>query len=243
MTPAFGTLRVFADAAALAEGAAAFLCEQGQACAGSFAVCLSGGSTPKRLYELLAGPPWRDRFLWQRGQFVYGDERFVPPDDAASNAGMADAALFSHVSVPAGSVHAIPTVGLTPEQAAQDYEAVLRGLQDARAGRPLFDVCLLGLGEDGHTASLLPGEPVLDERARWVGVVAHGRPETRITLTYPALESSGFVVFLVQGAAKAGILDRLLRGDDSVPAGRLRPAGKLLWFADRAAAGAWASSA
>jgi 6-phosphogluconolactonase len=240
MNPAFGKLRVFDDAVALAQGAARFLCEKAQAGSGVFTVCLSGGSTPKLLYQTLAGPPWRDGFPWQHSHFAFGDERFVPPDDGASNAGMAAAAMFSHVPVPAGNVHEIPTMGVTPEQAAADYERVLRGLHDAAADRPLFDVCLLGVGEDGHTASLLPGDRLLDERARWVGVVAHGRPETRITLTYPALESSRVVMFLLQGAGKREILDRLLRGDATLPAGRLRPVGEVLWFVDREAAGDWA---
>ncbi|MGC1578307.1 MAG: 6-phosphogluconolactonase [Beijerinckiaceae bacterium] len=99
----------------------------------------------------------------------------------------------------------------------------------------------MGLGEDGHTASLVPGEPVLEERKRWVAVVGHGRPEVRITLTYAALESSATTVFLVQGEGKRAILDRVLSGDDTVPAGKLRPQGELFWLVDAAAAGKWAT--
>jgi 6-phosphogluconolactonase len=103
-------------------------------------------------------------------------------------------------------------------------------------------LCLLGLGEDGHTASLIPGQPVLAERKRWVAAVGHGRPQVRITLTYPALESSAATVFLVQGESKRAILDRALAGDDSFPAGKLKPQGDLFWLVDKAAAGRWAAA-
>ncbi len=244
MIPAFGRLRVFEDAAALAQGGADFLCEWAEAEAGTFTVCLSGGSTPRHLYKVLATPPLLERFPWDRTQFAFGDERFVPPDDPASNARMATEAMFSRAPVPAENVHRIPTVGVTPDEAAAEYERTLRALRGRHAptpARPLFDVCFLGVGDDGHTASLLPDEPVLAERERWVGVAAHGRPETRITLTYPALESSRVVIFLLQGEGKRAILDRILSGDRTVPAGRLRPVGGVFWFADRAAAGRWES--
>ncbi len=245
MTPAFGTLRVFDDAQALARDGARFVCGQAEAKSGGFALCLSGGSTPRPLYETLATPPLRERFPWSRTQFFFGDERFVPPDDAASNARMADEALFARASVPPQNVHPIPTVGITPAQAAVEYERTLRALHGGQAptsDAPLFDLCLLGVGDDGHTASLLPKDAALDVRDRLVAVVAHGRPQARITLTYPALESSRVVVFLLQGDGKRAILDRLLSGDDTLPAGRLRPVGPVFWFVDRAAAGRWAET-
>jgi 6-phosphogluconolactonase len=243
MTPAFGALRVFDDAEALAQAGARFVCEQAEATTGGFTLCLSGGSTPRPLYEALAAPPLLERFPWSRTHFVFGDERFVPPDDPASNARMLTEAMFSRAAVPAGNVHRIPTVGITPEQSAAQYGRTLKTLHGGRTptrDEPLFDVCLLGVGEDGHTASLLPGSAALEVRDRWVAVVAHGRPEARITLTYPALENSRAVVFLLKGEGKRAILDRLLCGDDTVPAGRLRPIGEVLWFVDRAAAGRWA---
>ena len=246
MTPAFGTLRVFDSAAGLAKDGARFVCERAEAATGGFTLCLSGGSTPRPLYEALAAPPLLERFPWSRTQFVFGDERFVPADDPASNARMATEAMFSRAPVPPQNVHPVSTVGVTAAQAAAQYERTLRALHGGSAPtreRPLFDVCLLGVGDDGHTASLLPNAAVLGVRDRWVAVVAQGRPQTRITLTYPALESSRTVIFVLQGGGKRAILDRLLCGDDAVPAGRVRPIGEVFWFVDRAAAGRWADSA
>jgi 6-phosphogluconolactonase len=246
VTPAFGALRVFDDAEALSQAGARFVCEHAEATTGSFTLCLSGGSTPRLLYEALAAPPLLERFPWSRTQFVFGDERFVPMDDPANNARMVTLAMFSRAPVPPQNVHPIPTFGVTAAQAAAQYERTLRALHGGSGPtreRPLFDVCLLGVGDDGHTASLLPDVVALGVRDRWVAVVAQGRPQTRITLTYPALESTRAVVFLLQGEGKRAILDRLLCGDDTVPAGRLRPIGEAFWFVDRAAAGRWADSA
>ena len=245
MKPARGSLLVYHDAAALAEATAKFLCDCAIAKPGPVVVALSGGSTPKLAYETLARDPLVARFPWARAQFLFGDERFVPPDHKESNARMIDQALLAHVPVPLMHVHRVPTVGVSPDEAALAYERMLKSLYGADRldpAKPLIDVCLLGLGEDGHTASLIPGEPVLAEREHWVAAVGHGRPEVRITLTYPALESSAATVFLVQGEGKRAILDRLLSGDDTVPAGKLRPQGDLYWLVDRAAAGRWAQA-
>ncbi len=175
--------------------------------------------------------------------WVLGDERFVPPSDPASNFGMARAAFLGHVPVPPANVHPVDTDGVTLDEAAVRYEAMLKELYGAdtlEAGRPLLDLTLLGLGEDGHTASLLPGEPVLQERTRWVAPVPRGRVEERITLTYPALNASTVVAFLVAGEGKRDILDRILSGDTDFPAAHIRPQGEVIWFTDRAAAGRWA---
>jgi 6-phosphogluconolactonase len=148
-------------------------------------------------------------------------------------------AMLSKAPVPPENIHPIPTDG-TPEDAALRYE---RTLQDAYGAatldprRPLFDITLLGIGGDGHTASLLPEESVLNERKRWVAAVSHGRPEIRITLTYPAIDSSRRVAFLVAGEEKAAIFSAIRSGNSDVPAARVQPVGELIWFADRAAAG------
>ncbi len=243
MTPERGIVRVFDDKVALAQGAAAFLAERASASTGRFVVAASGGSTPKPLYEALAQPPFRDAFPWDRVQWVLGDERFVAYDDPASNFRMLTEAMFAHVPAPRANVHPVPFDGLTPEQGAADYEALLRRLYGAETlvqGRMLLDVNLLGMGDDGHTASLLPGQPVLEERTRWVAAVEHGRSEPRVTLTYPALESSRATVFLVAGEGKRAMLDEILSGGSTVPSARLQPEGALFWFVDRAAAGRWA---
>jgi 6-phosphogluconolactonase len=240
--PVRGTLHVFPDAGTLAEGAAAWLTARALQSRDRFVLSLAGGSTPKRLYADLVSAKFIDKFPWARTVFVFGDERFVAPNDPESNARMVDEAMFSHAPVDQSNIYRVPTVATTPEQAAADYAATLQKLYGAdrlTTDRPLLDVALLGVGDDGHTASLIPGEPVTAERSAWVGVAAHGRPEARITLTFPALESSGAVAFLLQGKGKTAILDRLLSGDESVPAGQLRPHGELHWFADQEAAGAW----
>jgi 6-phosphogluconolactonase len=229
---------VYADADALARGAADWLVGQ-VAAAPNPAICLSGGSTPRRLYGLMAAPPYRDRLPWDRLHWFWGDERFVPPSDERSNYRMAREALFAHVPVPADHIHPIPTEEATPEAAAAAYEQVLQryyGAASLAADRPLFTVTLLGLGGNGHTASLFPDTPVLAERKRWAAAVAPGGVEPRITLTYPALESSRAVVFLVSGADKREVVGQIRHGTD-FPATRVKPAGELHWFLDRAALG------
>jgi 6-phosphogluconolactonase len=202
-------------------------------------VCLSGGSTPKRLYELLAAPKYRDTFPWKRMHWFWGDERFLPKDDPLSNYRMVRLAMLEATPIPAENIHPIPTEGLTPEEAAAAYERELKAFYGADRldrRRPLFDVMLLGLGEDGHTASLFPGIPVLEERTRWVAAVVGAKPEARITLTYPALESSRDLAFLVAGPGKREILAQVRGGTTDLPAARVRPVGRLHWLLDRAAA-------
>ena len=150
-------------------------------------------------------------------------------------------AMLSKAPVPPENIHPVPPPSAgTAEQAAEIYERELQQAYGATTfdpARPLFDITLLGLGPDGHTASLLPGEPVLEERKHWVAAVSHGRPEVRITMTYPAIESSRRVAFLVAGKEKVEILAAIRAGGSQVPAARLRPVGELVWFADQAAAG------
>ena len=235
-SPSEATLEILADPEALAHRVAGWLLSEATSKDGVFAVALSGGATLRRLYEHLAEPPWRVGFPWSRTHWFWGDERFVPHDDGLSNYRMVREALLSRAPIPAINIHPIPTEGVSPEAAAFAYERELKyfyGAERLDPARPLFDVTLLGLGLDGHTASLFPGTAVLAERDRWVAAEA----EARITLTYPALESSRRAAFLIAGAGKRAMLDRLRRGDASLPAARLRPTGKLYFFGDAAAAG------
>jgi len=237
-----GTIRrieTLPDPPALARHVAEWLTAAALTSKDWFRVSLSGGSTPKLLYEVLASDGFRTRFPWQRVLWYWGDERFVPHDHPDSNYRMTREAMLDKVPVPPENVFPMPVDG-TPAEAALRYE---RTLQESYGGavldpaKPLFDITLLGLGPDGHTASLLPGEPVLQERKRWVVAVPHGRPEVRITMTYPVLESCRYAAFLVAGREKAAIVRAIRVGGSQVPAARIKPVGELIWFLDGAAAG------
>ena len=239
-SPPAAKLEILADPEALARRVADWLLAAAMAKDGVFAVALSGGSTPRRLYERLAKPPYYDRFPWSRTHWFWGDERFVPYDDALSNYRMVQHALLSHAPIPAVNVHPIPTEGIGPEAAASAYERELKSFYGAERldpARPLFDLTLLGLGADGHTASLFPGTAALAERKRWAAAIVNAKSEARITLTYPVLESTRHAAFLVAGKEKHAVLERLRRGDDNLPAARLHPTGTLCLFADIAAGG------
>ena len=231
--------RVFEGAETLAHDGAEWLCGLARASDRAFAVSLSGGSTPRRLYEYLAAPEIASRFPWKRSHWFWGDERFVPHDHRDSNFRMANEAFLSRIPVPRDNIHAVPTEGLSPEQAAIAYETTLKQFYGADAlapGRPLFDVTLLGIGEDGHTASLFPGQPALQETRRWVVAVIGAKAEPRITLTYPALDSSRDVAFVVTGQEKRQVVARAQARDRMMPAALIQPVGRLHWFMDRAAA-------
>jgi 6-phosphogluconolactonase len=225
------------DLEELAHRAARWITDIAGSSHGRFAICLSGGSTPRRLYQLLAAGHYREAMPWDRVHWFWGDERFVPHDHPDSNFRMAKEALLAHVPAPAQNIHPIETGG-DPADAARGYDRVLKsyyGADALEAERPLFDVELLGLGPEGHTASLFPGTSVLEERRRWVAEVVGAKPETRVTLTYPPLESSRHTGFLVAGADKREALARVLGGDQELPAARLHPVGELVWFADQQA--------
>lgn len=233
-------LKILAAPAELAQCTADWLLAAAREKRGVFAVALSGGATPRGLYERLAQSPYREAFPWSRTHWFWGDERFVPHDDAASNYGMVCKAMLSHVPAPEANIHAIATEHVNAATAALAYEAELKsfhGSERLDAASPLFDVVLMGLGSDGHTASLFPGSPVLDEQSRWVAAVDGPGGDTRITLTYPVLESAQRAAFLVAGAAKREILGRVLSGEAALPAARFDPVGSLSLFADIAAAG------
>jgi 6-phosphogluconolactonase len=225
------------DAEKLAQRVATWLTDHAESVTGTFTLALSGGSTPKRLYQVLATAPFRDRFPWARTHLFWGDERFVPRDHPDSNYRMVHEAMLSHVPIPATNIHGVPVDG-APEDAARAYQRTLQEFYGATAfdaGRPLFNVTLLGLGEDGHTASLFPGTETLKETKAWVAAVIGARSEARLTLTYPALASSNVVAFLVAGEGKREVLRRLRAGDTSMPAARVSPTGEVRVFADAAA--------
>jgi 6-phosphogluconolactonase len=223
MDPAVGRVYVLPDPQGLASHVAEWLTAAASAARGSFRISLSGGSTPRRLYSLLASQDFRNRFPWKIVDWYWGDERFVPYDHPESNYRMVREALFDKGAVAPEKIHPIPSDG-SPEDAAIRYEQTLREAHRAAVldpTRPLFDVTLLGLGADGHTASLLPEHAALQERERWVAAVSHDRPEIRITMTYPAIESSRRVAFLVSGREKATTLGAVLGGGSQLPAARL----------------------
>jgi len=239
MSAAAPELRVFDTAEQLAQRLADWIVQHIGAEPGRVALCLSGGTTPRRLYELLGIAPRRDRMPWARLHCFWGDERFVPHDHPDSNFGMAHDALLRYVPIPAENVHAVPTDRGDAADAAAEYERMLKrfyGADELDVARPLFDLTLLGLGDDGHIASLFPQSPALAELRRWaLPVVGQGTLD-RISLTYPALASSAFTVFLVAGERKRAALSRLLAGDPALPAAHLRPVGEFFCLADRAAA-------
>jgi len=230
-----GQVEILDDPDALAARAAALIASSMSGCAAPFRLCLSGGSTPKAAYRLLAR---RNDLPWDCVELFFGDERFVPPDHPDSNYRMVKESLLSGGNVQPRAIFAMPTDG-TPESCAEAYEEELRqqyGASILDPAVPLFDLMLQGLGADGHTASLIPGQPVLEEKKRWVAPVPHGRDEVRLTLTYPALQSSRLTVFLVAGADKAEAVAKVRAGDAALPAGRLKPQGDVVWLLDRAAA-------
>ncbi|ACK50739.1 6-phosphogluconolactonase [Methylocella silvestris BL2] len=231
---------VAASAEELAARAAAWIAAKIAAAPKRIALNLSGGSTPKEVFRLLAAEPLRSAIDWSKVEIFWGDERFVPLDHAMSNFRMTSETLLSHVPVPPGQIHPVPVDAASPEKAAALYDGTLRefyGAPTLDLARPLFDVTLLGLGADGHTASLFPGTPALEIRDALVSAVVGATPEPRITMTYPALASSAEIAFLVSGEAKREILRRVLANDAALPASRIETAGALRIFADRAAFG------
>jgi 6-phosphogluconolactonase len=239
----------FGDPEAMAKAGASLVASEAAEAVrerGVFTLALSGGSTPRRMFELLAG---RGGLDWGRVQVFWVDERCVGPDDAASNYRLARETLLDRVSIPAGNVHRMPGETSPCAAAADGYEQELRrvfaelGAQDGAEpgpgdGVPAFDLIHLGMGGDGHTASLFPGSPLLGEERRLVAAVeaAGSPPVERLTLTLPVLNAARAVLFLVSDTGKGGVLDRVLRPaelggpDTSLPAALVRPAGTLVWM-------------
>jgi 6-phosphogluconolactonase len=230
---------VVPDVEALAESAAERLLARVAHVEDRAAICLTGGTSPEGLYKRLAQDPYRGALPWNRIHWFIGDERFVPADDMRSNMGAARRLLLDHVGVPAGNIHPIATDATSPDVAARLYEAELKrfyGRDRLDPANPLFNLVLMGLGRDGHTASLFPNSSALDEQQRWVvGVEQAGLAPfvPRVTLTLPALASTHEMLFLVSGDDKRETLGRVLSGED-LPASRAHANGDLVWLIDRA---------
>lgn len=195
-----------------------------------FTLALSGGNTPRPLYHLLA-TEYRHRVEWNRVHLFWGDERYVPPDHPASNFRMARESLIEPLRIPSANVHAMPVEESSPERAAERYEGHLR---EFLGTMPRFDLILLGMGADGHTASLFPSTPALAERKRWVTVgEAPTEPRIRLTLTLPVLNAGKCVYFLVTGIDKAEGVRSVLIENAPLPAGLVNPrGGELMWWLD-----------
>jgi 6-phosphogluconolactonase len=237
-------IRICEDAAALAQQTTeefVRLAQESVAARGRFTVALAGGSTPKAAYALLVSAAYRDRVSWPQIHCFWGDERHVPPDHGDSNYRMAYEAMLSKVAIPAANIHRIPAEK-DAQQAADEYEATLRTAFALAADTlPRFDLILLGMGPDGHTASLFPGTAAVHESKRLVAAPWVEKFSTyRITLTPPVLCHAAHVVFAAGGADKTETLQRVLHGPyqpDLYPSQVVKPThGTLLWLVDKAAA-------
>jgi 6-phosphogluconolactonase len=233
---------VLQDAAAVArETAERFVAAAAAAIAerGRFSVALSGGSTPKAVYPLLVSQPLVSRVDWSRVEFFWGDDRSVPPDDPESNFGVAQQMLISHLpGVGPDSVHRMPADAADRDAAAAAYaDEIVRVLGGSSSQPPVFDLVWLGMGADGHTASLFPDSEALDVSDRWV--VANWAPRLaswRMTLTFPVLDAARQALFVVTGGDMADALRQVRSGSSELPAGRV-DAERTIWLVDAAAAG------
>ena len=240
--------RVVTPADQLAARAAdRILAEAGEAirARGRFTLALSGGSTPEKTYALLASPERSTKMDWSRVYLFFGDDRFVPHNDPRSNGEMATRSLLSKAPIADDHVFKIPTDAASPEEAAKKYVQTLASFFKVPADGPppVFDLILLGLGDDGHTASLFPGKPAIHEKKAWLAASPPGvlpPPVDRVTFTFPTLNAARAALFLVGGAGKAGVIKSVLEGGatlEQAPAAGVRPAnGKLTWMMDEAAA-------
>src|ERR1700710_3010408 len=228
-----------ADPVALAQAVAERLLARIANNSDRVAICLTGGSSPKRLYELLGNEPYRSQIPWDRVHWFIGDERFVPATDSLNNMRMARQA-FLNGCAPLINIHPMATNAANPDEAALRYEAELKsfyGADNLDCARPLFDMVLMGVGPDGHVASLFPDYPAIEETVRWVVGVPRANVEPfvpRVSLTLPTLASCREMLFEVAGAGKRAILTRVLAGEN-LPSGRAGSIGETVWLVDRAA--------
>lgn len=242
MTPPLpGTVEVCETPASLADRAAGWVAERATVAAANgegFAIALAGGNTPRALYQRLAAPPHRGTLDWSRWSVYLGDERAAPADDPDSNYRLARETLLEHVPIPAERVHRMEAERPDLDAAAAAYSTLLEAtLPPGPGGAPRLDCVLLGIGTDGHTASLFPGTPALDITGAWAtrGLATYA-PVDRITVTFPLINAAAAVAFLVEGESKRAALAGVVAG--TVPAARVRPAhGELHWFLDAVAAG------
>lgn len=231
---------VAAHPAALAKAAADRLIAKIIANGNRVAICLSGGSSPKQMFELLATDAYRGRIPWDRVHWFIGDERFVPSTNSRNNMAMARKAFLDRCAPPA-NIHPIDVDSADPKEAARRYESELKSFHDADhldPAWPLFDMVLLGVGPDGHTASLFPGYPAVEETRHWVTDVPEANVEPfvpRVSLTLPALASCHEMLFEASGSGKRAILTRVLEDGEDLPANRARSQGETIWLVDHAA--------
>ena len=244
--PAVPDIRIHNVSEAEAEAAATFVLEVGKEAVranGRFFIALSGGTTPETLYRSLTSPAFADRFDWSRTTFFFSDERCVPPDDPRSNYALADKTLFTPLRIAPSQIYRMAGESRDPQAAASEYEQQLRlATKTSPSAKPSLHLILLGLGDDGHTASLFPGSPVLRDRQRLIAATQSPKdPPNRLTMTLGVINRASVILFLVAGANKAGvvraILDPKTETERRLPASLVEPEeGRLIWFLDRGAA-------
>lgn len=226
-----GDLRKFHSAPQLFDEAAKHILGLANQSGETFTVALAGGNTPKGLYERLAAADIRGRFPFEKTHFFWGDERFVPPTDARSNFRMAQLALLDPAGAAPQHIHAVNTSLPSAQVAADDYDRRIAEFFKTSPGKfPAFDLVLLGLGEDGHTASLFPGDPVLKEEKKFAAASRLNTDEPRVTLTFPVINHAKNVIFLVTGESKRKVMKEVLEGQGGYPAIQVKPQGRLFWF-------------
>jgi 6-phosphogluconolactonase len=244
--PTVPDIRIYRDSQAWAEAAAEFVLEVGKEAVrtnGRFLIALSGGTTPETLYRALTSPAFADRFDWSRTTFFFSDERCVPPDDPRSNYALAKKILFTPLNIMPSQVYRMAGESSDPQAAAFEYEQQLRlATKTSSSAQPSLDLVLLGLGEDGHTASLFPGASILRDRQRVIAATLSPKdPPNRLTMTLAAINRASVILFLVTGSGKGGvvraILDPRTEAERQLPASLVSPEeGRLIWFLDQAAA-------
>jgi len=230
---------IWPDALALSHAAAYLIVTESNKAVqqkGFFTIALSGGSTPKILFELLAQPPYKNNIPWEKVIIAFGDERFVPPTSVESNYKMAHDSLLKHVDIPKKNILAIPTVKITTDQSSSTYEKAIK--KHISIKNP-FDLVLLGIGEEGHTASIFPGSKLLTDKKRWVqNIWVKEKNMDRISFTMPFINQSKNIAFLVSGKSKAAIVKKIFsKSGASLPAAMAKGTKNTFWFLDEAAAG------